>query len=129
MEGADVGTLYVPKVAISPDDGEVIFALSSGPDGVYAVSRSPDLGGTWQLLGDSDGFSLGPRSGMWAIPGAPESVLTHYIDSTDKAFPLELHVSTLKTGTHTVSMANYQGLSAVAFNAEYWVAAVHGVPE
>lgn len=128
LEGADVGTVYVPKVALSPDDANVLFALSSGPDAVYSVSRSPDLGASWTLLGDSDGFGLGPRSGMWAIPGDPQSVLTHYID-TDPDFPLQIHLSTLGTGTHTVRTAQYQQLTNIAFNAELWVASVHGVPE
>ncbi len=116
----------VAKVAIHPENIDVLWALSQATTGVYSIARTEDHGGAWARQVDSDGANLNDASGLWPVRGRTDQVASSYASSVD-AYGIDLHTVTVTVGTHTLHVGSYYGFSNLVMDDDRWLAAVDGV--
>lgn len=109
--------------AVSADDAHTFAALVRASDGVYTVARSTDSGASWSRLADSDGIGLDDHSNLWIVPGAPDTVVTTWVEPGAE-FPLHLNITVAGEGTHVIKVALYEAMNGMVFGGERWIAAV-----
>jgi hypothetical protein len=114
-------------VAISPDDLEVLYAMSLDDTGLWGVSRTADHGANWDFMITSDGVRLNADSDLWPVPGRTDQVISAYGSSTD-SYGIDLLTMTAGEATHTLHVGGgYYNINVVRFEVDRWVAAVDGV--
>lgn len=125
-EEVDTPGHTVARVAVHPENIDVLWALSQTATGLYTIARTEDHGGAWERQVDSDGAHLNDQSGLWPVRGRTDQVASSYASSVD-AYGIDLLTVTVTVGTHTLHVGTYFGFNNLVMDDDRWVAAVDGV--
>lgn len=118
----------VTRVAVHPENVDVLWARSQDSNGTTFVSRTEDHGGDWSQQASSEGSHLDEQSGLWPVPGRTDQVISSYASGVD-SYGLDLHTITVGVGTHTLHVGTYFSFNHLVIGPDRWIAAVDGVVE
>lgn len=120
------GTVIGLRVAASPANDDVLFAIGDGADGTRTFQRSIDAGANWDRLGDSTQVTIGDDARLYPMPDDATMVISASGVPADNK--MNLYRITAGEGLHTVGVGGYLAMPQLSLQPERWVAAVHAVP-